>query len=49
MLCVSFKIRNRVNPEKLGAEVRKQPFIRLNFGSESMDKLPIHLHLRVDK
>ena len=31
MLCISFKIRNKVNPLKLQAEFRKQPSTRFNF------------------
>ena len=39
MLCVSFKIRNKVNPEIFQAEVRKQLFIKLNFCSYREEKL----------
>ena len=52
MLCVSFKIGNIFNPEKLQLEVRKQP----NFHSillinchMRVDKLLINPHMRVDK
>ena len=40
MLCVSFKVRKRVNPEELGAEVRKQLFILLNFGTGQKKTYP---------
>ena len=38
MLCVSFKIRNKVNPEESQAEVRKQLCIIFNFSSYREEK-----------
>jgi len=49
MFCVSHKIRNTVNPEKLRAEIRKQLFIIIDFGCFKVDKLLIDPHMRVDK
>ena len=49
MFCVSFKLGNTVNPEKLQVEVIKQLFFRFNFGSYRVDKLLIYPHMRVDK
>ena len=45
MLCVSFKIRNKVNPEIYQAEVRKQLCIILNFGCYREEKLRFLPHM----
>ena len=49
MLCLSFKIRNKVNSEKSQAEVRKQLFIIFNFGSYREEKLLFLPHMNEEK
>ena len=49
MLCLSFKIRNKVNPEIFQAEVRKQLFMKLNFCSYREEKLLFLPHMNEEK